>query len=223
MKRWTRPPVIPTSELTEKQRQGRSNRRRGVAFERRVRTELERALFYVVRAAGSRGAVDLVAVRADVDLFVQVKRERTGFPRKEWEEVRRIAGDHGAVPVLASADGRAVRWEVLNVEWSGTFRPDGKAFDPRRLQEVGDDLYAVPVVTRLVDREGGPVARLELTHLVVATNDGRAGSLFVTELEHEGRTFDLEGRLGTSIGATGRSEPVVVFRERKPARRRRKS
>jgi len=194
----------PPGERTEAQKRGASNRRRGVAFEGRVRRELRRALFYVVRAAGSRGAVDLVGIRADLDLFVQVKRDRKGFPRVEWEEVRRLANDHGAIPVLASADGRSVRYEVLDSEWAGTFRPEGKVFDPRRLQSA-DDLVGNYVWKRLVDRDGETVTRV-----LEVLFDGSA-----VEQTFEGRAFDLEGRLGDR-----EYPPVVVFRERRPARRK---
>lgn len=63
----------------------------GAAAERQVRKTLEQDGWMVVRAAGSRGPVDLVALRPGVAILIQVKRQaRRPQPskpitREEWK------------------------------------------------------------------------------------------------------------------------------------------
>ena len=85
------------------------NYARGVYLERRARDELVKRGYVVVRSAGSRGPIDLVAVGADEVLFIQVKKKSSSIragteglesfvcpsnckkqlwvkePRKDWE------------------------------------------------------------------------------------------------------------------------------------------
>jgi Holliday junction resolvase len=50
----------------------------GTEAERRVRDDLQAAGYYFIRAAGSKGVADLVAVGVEEVLFVQVKRTENG-------------------------------------------------------------------------------------------------------------------------------------------------
>ncbi|WP_051275716.1 hypothetical protein [Desulfovirgula thermocuniculi] len=54
------------------------NYRRGYRAELKAREELERQGYLVVRAAGSKGPVDLVAVGPDGVRLIQVRRTRRG-------------------------------------------------------------------------------------------------------------------------------------------------
>ena len=51
-----------------------TNYRRGVEAERRARDELETQGYLVIRAAGSKGPIDLVAIGVDHLRLIQVKR-----------------------------------------------------------------------------------------------------------------------------------------------------
>lgn len=72
----------------------RGNYLRGYRAELAARKELERQGYVVVRAAGSKGPVDLVAVGADTVRLVQVKRAREG-KRGLAEALREL----GKIPV----------------------------------------------------------------------------------------------------------------------------
>jgi Holliday junction resolvase len=74
--------------------------RRGADLERKIRARLEEDGYYVVRSAGSKGVLDLVAFRADQTLFIQVKSGKGKMTRAERMELVDLAADHGATPVL---------------------------------------------------------------------------------------------------------------------------
>lgn len=101
-----------------------TNYQRGRAFEYRTRDKLlRRGAAYVMRAAQSKGAVDLLAVFpgaicADV-WFVQCKYSIHGggtLPPAERKKLTELAFDAGARPVLATPgkNGRGVRFIDLS-------------------------------------------------------------------------------------------------------------
>jgi len=99
-------------------RAGRAPYRAGRDFEARVRAALEASGWWVVRSAGSQGAVDLVAGREGVWWLVQCKRGGRGQlgPRARWA-LWTAATRTWAVPVLAVADRGAtgpVAWWRLD-------------------------------------------------------------------------------------------------------------
>jgi Holliday junction resolvase len=105
----------PTSPL-------RTAYRRGRAFEHRVLADLEAAGFLVVRSAGSKGAADLVAVKAGLVLLVQARKDGC-LPPKEWNRLLEQAGLAGAVAVLVeqpAVRGAEVRWWRLLSPKDGT-------------------------------------------------------------------------------------------------------
>lgn len=73
----------------------------GVAFEREVRAFLEAEGYWCIRAAGSHGKVDVLALKPGQMLMVQCKRNGT-CPPAERTELRRIAALVDAVPLVAS-------------------------------------------------------------------------------------------------------------------------
>lgn len=75
--------------------------RSGADFEREVRTALIRDGYDVIRSAGSKTKVDLLAFKLGQILVVQCKRTGICGPA-ERAEVMRIAGLLRAVPVVAS-------------------------------------------------------------------------------------------------------------------------
>jgi holliday junction resolvase len=73
---------------------------RGVTFERMVRHDLEEMGFEVIRSAGSKGKVDLVAFRPGCMVFVQCKLNGL-CPPAERRELLRLAGMVEALPIVA--------------------------------------------------------------------------------------------------------------------------
>lgn len=78
----------------------RSNYHRGRDLEHRVRAHLRDQGYEVLRTAGSKSKVDLVALKPGQLLFVQCKRSGA-LPPAEWNALWDLARMAGAVPVLA--------------------------------------------------------------------------------------------------------------------------
>lgn len=78
----------------------RSNYARGRDLEHRVRTHLREEGYEVMRTAGSKSKVDLIAIKQGQILFVQCKRSGA-LPPAEWNALWDLAQMVGAVPVLA--------------------------------------------------------------------------------------------------------------------------
>lgn len=74
----------------------------GAAAEREARDVLLGLGYFVVKAGGSKGPADLVAIRpGGLILFVQVKRGAGRLRPPEWNALLALARRYGAVPVLA--------------------------------------------------------------------------------------------------------------------------
>jgi Holliday junction resolvase len=95
----------------------RSNYARGRDLENRVRTHLRDEGYEVLRTAGSKSKVDLVAIKPGQVLFVQCKRSGA-LPPAEWNGLWDLAQMVGAVPVLAEQLPRGRRY------WRLTGRKD---------------------------------------------------------------------------------------------------
>ncbi|MFE1192876.1 restriction endonuclease [Streptomyces olivaceoviridis] len=87
----------------------RSNYHRGRDLEHRVRTHLREEGYEVLRTAGSKSKVDLVAIKTGQILFVQCKRSGA-LPPAEWNALWDLAAMAGAVPVLAEQLTRGRRY-----------------------------------------------------------------------------------------------------------------
>ncbi len=91
---------------------------RGAYFERRVRRHLEREGWFVVRAAGSRGPLDLVALRSDgrggcEARLIQCKVRQTHFTLNDWSILEQAALNAGATAWLACRDRAATRYAII--------------------------------------------------------------------------------------------------------------
>lgn len=89
----------------------------GAAFERKTRKHLEENGYEVIRSAGSKGKVDLVAFKRGELLFVQNKINGLCAPA-ERSRLRDLAGMVDALPLVAYShkEGRAaavVRYRLL--------------------------------------------------------------------------------------------------------------
>ena len=75
----------------------------GRAFEYRVKADLEKKGFYVKRSYASKTVVDLLAYKYPDGLFVQCKRGAARISDTEWNELYKIAIEHGGKAILAES------------------------------------------------------------------------------------------------------------------------
>ena len=117
----------------------RTNKARGSAFERKVAAELTADGYLVIRAAGSHGAADLVAVKPGQVLFVQVKLGGAGAcSPAEWNEFFRLASSVAALPILAYRPGRqgVAYWLVTGAKERVTRTPPAVPWTPDEVAAV---------------------------------------------------------------------------------------
>lgn len=100
--------------------------RTGTDFERKTRHHLEAEGYEVIRSAGSKGKIDLVAFKTGAFLFVQCKLNGL-CPPAERVEILRLARMGGATPLVAhrKPDGRKV-----TVGYRRLLGPGPKEFEP---------------------------------------------------------------------------------------------
>jgi Holliday junction resolvase len=80
---------------------------KGRTFEYKIKTYLTRRGYFVVRAAGSHGPADLVAVRkGQRPVFVQCKKGSATVGKEEHNELFRAALQAGARAVIAVSEDR---------------------------------------------------------------------------------------------------------------------
>lgn len=77
-----------------------TNYRNGADFERAVKADLEADGYWVIRAAGSKGKIDVLAIKPGQMLAIQVKRNGKVDPG-ERRDVLDIAGHIDALPIIA--------------------------------------------------------------------------------------------------------------------------
>lgn len=121
-----------------------SNYRNGADFERKTRHDLEEQGYEVIRSAGSKGKVDLVAFKTGQILFVQNKLNGLCAPA-ERSRLRDLAGMVGALPIVAYShkEGRSaatVRYRLLTGDGPKAFcswTPDQVAGEPMSVTVSG--------------------------------------------------------------------------------------
>lgn len=80
---------------------GRNHYRRGADFERATRTDLRSHGYHVIRSAGSKTKVDLMAIKPGELLLIQCKLPHSALPASEWNTLRQLARFCDARPVIA--------------------------------------------------------------------------------------------------------------------------
>lgn len=80
---------------------GRRQYRSGTRFENIIVADLRASGYFAVRAPGSKGCADLVAVKPGQVLLVQCKTDGK-LPPAPWNALYDAAAGCGAVPVLAA-------------------------------------------------------------------------------------------------------------------------
>lgn len=105
----------------------------GREFEYRVRDDLKKAGYFVMRSPASKSPVDLCAIRHGASLLVQCKRGGS-LPVSEWNALFDLAESVGATPVLAviPASRRGCQYFRLIGRKDGT-----KRRQPMEPMEVG--------------------------------------------------------------------------------------
>ena len=80
---------------------------KGRTFEYKIATIFRRKGYYVVRAAGSHGPADLVAVKQKQRvIFIQCKKGTGSVDTEEHNKLFMAALEAGAIPIIASAEDR---------------------------------------------------------------------------------------------------------------------
>ena len=80
---------------------------KGRSFEYKLRTFFRRKGYFVVRAAGSKGPADLVAVKKGVKtLLIQAKTGSGGIGVEEQNTLFQVALESGGVPIVALSEDR---------------------------------------------------------------------------------------------------------------------
>lgn len=88
----------------------------GTRFELRVKKQLEEDGYLVVRSAGSKGRVDLIAMKQGEHVGIQAKTSGQISPA-EWNEFFAACRAAGLIPVIAERAGRAlVFWELTGTK-----------------------------------------------------------------------------------------------------------
>jgi len=85
----------------------------GRAIEYEVFNTFERLGFFVMRSAGSHGKVDVYVASPEFELFIQCKKDKKAFSKKEREEFIELAHRLNKIPVLAYRD-RGIWLEFLD-------------------------------------------------------------------------------------------------------------
>ena len=87
---------------------------KGTRLERAARHSLEDDGYDVIRSAGSKSKVDIIAIKAGELLFVQCKAGTGVVTPAERAELVSMASKVGAHPIVASkADGKPIEWRLL--------------------------------------------------------------------------------------------------------------
>jgi Holliday junction resolvase len=94
---------------------------RGIYLERRVAEILAKRGWFTIRAAGSHGIADVVAVAPATVAFIQAKTDGA-IRGLEWNRLWEVAGTYGAVPVVAQYGTRSHR-AIIFVEITGPHKP----------------------------------------------------------------------------------------------------
>lgn len=102
------------------------NYTRGARFERKVAEALTADGYRVMRAAGSHGKADLIALKIGQVLLVQCKLSGCGAVRPaEWNELWQLAEEVGAVAVIAH---KPLRGRIAYMRLTGPkVRPGSRA------------------------------------------------------------------------------------------------
>ncbi|MFE5369219.1 group I intron-associated PD-(D/E)XK endonuclease [Streptomyces mirabilis] len=118
-----------------------TNYRRGADFERAVRADLVEHGYEVIRSAGSKTKVDLVAIKTGELLLIQCKLAAGRLPSGEWNRLRALSRMCDARPVVArKVDGvvQPYYMELLADAPEGRKRDAGVCWQPWSPDPLGE-------------------------------------------------------------------------------------
>lgn len=79
---------------------GNNNYVRGAAFERQVKAYLEAQGWFAIRAAGSHGLVDVLAITPTGSVcFIQCKTGKAKMSKQDKMDLDALASKYGAIPM----------------------------------------------------------------------------------------------------------------------------
>lgn len=107
-----------------------TNYQSGRAFEWKVRDDLTAQGYDVIRSAGSKTKVDLLAFKHGQILLVQVKRKRGALPPAERVELLRLAALLPTVALPVQAYQPAPRRPIAYAVLTGPGPKDRRAWSP---------------------------------------------------------------------------------------------
>jgi Holliday junction resolvase len=81
-----------------------TNYSRGAAFERKIKKQYEAEGYYVIRSAGSKGPLDLVALKHDSFVFIQCKLRKP--TSRERAKAADFAGERNIIVTLIWPGGQ---------------------------------------------------------------------------------------------------------------------
>lgn len=79
--------------------------KKGRNFEYRVKAKFQKAGYYCIRSAGSKGAADLIAYGNGKVLFIQCKLGKYASTT-EWNELYKLCKELGVIPIWAYSENR---------------------------------------------------------------------------------------------------------------------
>lgn len=88
--------------------------KKGAVFEHRIKKDLEKLDFYVLRSAGSHGIADLVALKFGETLLIQAKCNELTLNYKEWNALVSLSRTLGATPIHALKVNRKIIYRKLH-------------------------------------------------------------------------------------------------------------
>lgn len=107
--------MVATPAAGEPPRRRNLNYARGASFERLVGAKLAADGYRVLRAAGSHGKADVIALKRGQVVLVQCKLTGpTGVSPAEWNELYELATEVGAIALVAHRPARG-RVEYLRI------------------------------------------------------------------------------------------------------------
>jgi Holliday junction resolvase len=128
----------PTMSLPAAFSRNRTNYRRGAAFEREVAARLAEDGYRVLRAAGSHGKADLVALKPRQVVLVQCKLTGPGgVGPAEWNALWELASYVDALAVIAHKPlrGHIAYLRLIGPKQRPTRRPPAQPWMPDQLIE----------------------------------------------------------------------------------------
>lgn len=131
---------------------------RGIYLERRVAEDLATRGWFTIRAAGSHGVADVVAIRPGETVFIQCKTDGQ-IRGTEWNRLYEICHGLGTVPLVAQWETKTHR-KIMYVQITGPHKAHSRDWDFCRWAPI--TAAAIPAMAK---ETAAKVQALELERL----------------------------------------------------------